>query len=296
MTQAQSDNAIGHVALSKLRYWLSRIHNKHRDGEEPSASETWLLRNYRVPRWYGEKFDMRRANTEKARQQGTLIPEPRVEADEIEWQRYLDANPVQMRRHIEHDVSGRCPLNAVQAFLTVYRIALFDTSLCDKKDRQPNRYLLYQHMSEAFRDADWYKSELVRTNSVVSPNPLPAPYPGPFPPTLDNVVRHAALCGITPTHVASALAGWSDHYTRNAPSTGVVAQPAPAPSGPENAEAEVPATTTDGLGATTPGDVHTATTQPEPPSGVSGDPNVDVEMQENPPLANEASHAGGAAS
>ncbi|KAL1937596.1 hypothetical protein VTO73DRAFT_13091 [Trametes versicolor] len=295
-TQAQTDNATGQIALSKLRFWMSRIHDKHKNGETPSTTELWLQRNYRVPSWYAENFDVRRSYAEKARQQGTLIPEPHIDADEMEWQRYLDANPAQMSRHVARDANARCSIQAVQAFLTVYRIALFDTSLCDKRDRQRNRQLLYQHMAQAFRDAEWYESELVCTNSVVSVDPHPAPYPGPFPPTLDDVVHHAAHCGITPMHVASALAGWSDYYTRNAPPFGAEAQPAPVPSDQGNAEAEAPATTTDGLGAATPGDVQTATTQPEPPSGVSGEPSVDVVMQEVTPLANEAPHAGGVAS
>ncbi|KAI0349055.1 hypothetical protein OH77DRAFT_1525959 [Trametes cingulata] len=153
-------------------------------------------------------------------------------------------------------------------------------------------------MAQAFHDAEWYESELVRTHSVVARHPDPRPYPGPFPPMLDDVIRHAANCGISPDLVAPALSDWSAYFRHNVAPAGEPQATGPAADRPgDNATRTTITASADGLGAATPGDDNTATTQQEPPSGASGDsPTEDVEMQDLHPPVDETSHAGGVAS
>lgn len=281
LTVAEQDSPNGLQAVGKLRYWSSKLHEP---GYQLNDVERELAVSFRLPNWYKEKYSPQRLERNQPGPSGATKAEPRPQ-DKCElWLSFLTDKPALLPRHVKRDAETKLPDPlTVRGYVWANRFATLELSAVATADRKSTRNRIFRALARLFRDPEHYTSELDRLGVVPSATLSITSFPGPFPPSPDDIVRHAAQCGITlGAGTGPGLTAWAVHYHDSTLTHGENATAPPAPN--------------DGSGASTPGDEHTASAQPVPPCGASTAPSGDVEMQDSVPQPDEVSTAGETAS
>ncbi|KAL1937190.1 hypothetical protein VTO73DRAFT_14489 [Trametes versicolor] len=282
-------------AVAKLRYWNNGYHQKTLAITPEVERE---LKAYRLPQWHRDAFETTKGRADKgrletgredkgkARATSPLMKEPPAEADVPTWTRYAETHPALLPRHIERDESGAIAPNTVAGFVLANRFTSIGNAV-PYVLRKRTRLTLFRLLAEALASSQHYAAELQRVGVTPADTMGIAAYTGPFPPTLDDVIRHASQCGIAFDNVEPALSAWATHYVRRASAPGATTTPADTPS---NAGGDAPPASTDGMentdsGGTVPADAMDIADPPHttPVAGPSTGP-ADVAAHEDAPM------------
>ncbi|KAI0361864.1 hypothetical protein OH77DRAFT_1584380 [Trametes cingulata] len=273
---AEMENTQGMRAIAALRWWISQRQSK---GYQPNDIEKEVLR-FRLPTWFKEKYEPKRHAKDEQRARGQLLAEPRPTDPTEVWVRYLNERPRLLSRHVRRDARGRVDESMVHGYVHANRMA--SIQVADQTVRRNTRSSLFELLATLFRDMDAYADHVQRLGCPVAPRYNPVAYNGPVPPTLDDVVRHAAQCGVSTVTLPPAARRWAEFHSLSLAPV-AAAQPVPVPPSQGTTEAQAPAEATDGLGAATPGGVLPNTTQAEP----SNDGPTDVPITEDVPMEDD---------
>lgn len=284
---AQNDTVAGAHAVARLRYWSNGLHKRTLSTSPEVERE---FKAYRLPLWYKEAFEPSKIKGDKGkgragspmekeaqgkgkgRAASPPVREPRADEDVEAWLRYAEAHPSLLPRHVERDDEGRIAADTVAGYVLANRFSSIGNAV-PYNQRKRQRLALFRFLAEALVSSQHYAAELQRVGATPADSLMIVPYTGPFPPTLDNVIHHAARSGIAITSIEPALAAWATHYLSSASTRGDAAQPADTQT---LAQAEAPPAPTEGSGAPTLGGDATADA-------------MDIAEAIDPPAANDPS-------
>ncbi|OJT04874.1 hypothetical protein TRAPUB_4369 [Trametes pubescens] len=269
MDVASQRTTAGLIAAAKLRYWMKDRQGSRSDNEVDAA-----LRQYRIPQWFREEYEPARVSRARERARlrevGAVISRPTPDGSFAEWSRYLNEGPEPnvLNRHVRRNAeTNQVEEDDLRGYLTASRLAFVITPGIVRDEKRPMRQEVFRLLAQVFQSRAHYEAELARTNLAVHPTLNLAAYSGPLPPTLDDVIRHAADRGVAPAMIHPELAAWAARYANST-------LPAPAPVTPTEEEEPVAG----GSGAQASDGDETPSTTPTGPAPTSGD--VDVVMQE----------------
>ncbi len=225
----------GLIAASKIRYWM-----KERQGARPSNEVEVLLRQYRVPQWFREEYEPLRAararERARLRESGAVISRPPPEGPYHEWVNYLNNGPEPnvLQRHVRRNpTTNRVEDTDLHGYLTAGQLAFVESPGVEREDKRTLRTEVFRLLAQIFMSESRYREELAAAGCAVHPELKLSAYTGPIPPTLGDVTRHAANCGVSPDTLYPDLTAWATQFNLSvvpAPETAVPAAEANEPT------------------------------------------------------------------
>lgn len=276
---AQKDTVAGAHAVAKLRYWNNAFHQR----TIPMTPEVEReLKAYRLPQWHRDAFEPTKTKGDRGRLEkgkdekgkgragSPMMKEPRADADVPTWTQYAETYPSLLPRHVKRDDDGRVVHDTVAGFVLANRFTSIGNAV-PYVQRKKQRAALFRFLAEALTTSQHYADELERVGVTPADTLHVVAYAGPFPPTLDDVIRQAAQCGIAADYVEPVLSAWATHYVSSAPGHSGTAPPADTPNnaGGDGPHAPADDSGTHILGGTGTTDV-TVVEVPTPTSGTAG--------------------------
>ncbi|KAJ8482076.1 hypothetical protein ONZ51_g5597 [Trametes cubensis] len=82
------------------------------------------------------------------------------------------------------------------------------------KRRKHAKRAAFTRLAEILQNREHLAAELQRVGAQPSAILQPLPYAGPIPPTLEDMIRHVADCGLNPERLDVALLKWAAFYRR----------------------------------------------------------------------------------
>ncbi|KAL1947385.1 hypothetical protein VTO73DRAFT_14346 [Trametes versicolor] len=285
MDVAGNRTTAGLYAVAKLRYWMNERQGSYLDVTDVEKE----LRNYRVPQWFREEYDVPRTTKDRIRairrETGATVQVPSPTDPLEKWLRYINDNAGShiLVRHVgRHPDTGRANENDIRGYIMVNQMSYVETPGLSRDERRRARVEVFRLLAQTLRSHAHYTAELACLGSIVAPTFSPNAYIGPYPFHVDDIVRHAADCGVSPDSLHPAWTGWALHH-HGTPSNAGVVQPA-APPDPGPADVETPLALPEGPGAPAAGNDDVTTTPAPPPAPLADAPVVgdgDVTMHES---------------
>ncbi|KAI0660127.1 hypothetical protein C8Q70DRAFT_1053358 [Cubamyces menziesii] len=202
----QIDDDTGRRAVLKIKGWLKAIQVK---GYQPNEVDRELL-SFRVPEWYKEHFGENTRPNPRAR---VNMADPRPTDSYETWQQYVTARPEVLRRHVQRAPDGTFDEDTLRGYIWATQMATLGAhATATMKQRKNGKRIAFIQLATILQSPEKLATELQRAGAQPAATFQPQAYTGPLPPTLEEMARHVARCGISPDRLDVVLTKWAAHH------------------------------------------------------------------------------------
>lgn len=188
----------GAASVWALRQWYRHAQKARDAGQALSQCEAYVL-EWTVPQWYKAELDAMRGHRSY-----TLMMPPTSEHPFEHWHKHFQKNHETIRKGLRRNADGTPDLESLEG-MYLANLMFHETS----KARVVYRNRALEKLAAIFVDPHAYQATLDRFDLEPVEELSYQPYTGSYPASVEEVCRHAAICGITPWDVQHTFRVWA---------------------------------------------------------------------------------------